>query len=395
MIFPDFSQIPELAWALALSLSWLLGEALARWLSLPRISSYALCGFVAANFSGGWLKLADHDALLLLSNIAFGLILFELGYRINLLWLRRNPWLTITGLAEALLCFVAVFACARWFGCNDLIALLLAALAMSSSPAGVLRIINEKKAAGQVTERVLHLAALNCVLAVFLFKLIVAFWLIQQQGQLMPALNHSLVLLVASVALGMIFGVLLPWLLQKLLNPAHDSTLAFTFAIILLVVLTHALHLSPILASLSFGLMARHRRLTLNQAQRNFGALGDLFAVLLFFYAAATLDWQRISQGFLLGALLIAVRITCKLSVCTGLAYLSGVSWRKGCLTGLALTPISVFVILMLEQTRYIGISLLDELAPLAAMTLLLDIAGPILTQRALIWAKETPAPAQ
>lgn len=391
MQIPDLSQFPELGWALALSLSWLFGEAMARWLSLPRISSYALCGFIAANFSGGVLNIAHHDALLLLSNIAFGLILFELGYRINLLWLRRNPWLTLTGFAEALLCFIAVFFCARWFGCEDLIALLLAALAMSSSPAGVLRIINEKKAAGQVTERVLHLAALNCVLAVFLFKLIVAFWVMQQQGQILPALSHSLLILLASVALGLLFGMVLPSLCQRLLNPAHDITLAFTFAIILLVVLTHALRLSPILASLSFGLMARHRRLTLNQAQRNFGALGDLFAVLLFFYAAATLDWHRIQQGLLLGALLIVVRIACKLSVCTGLAYLSGISVRKGFLTGLALTPISVFVILMLEQTRYIGISLLDELAPLAAMTLLLDVAGPILTQRALIWARETP----
>jgi hypothetical protein len=45
----------------------------------------------------------------------------------------------------------------------------------------------------------------------------------------------------------------------------------------------------------------------------------------------------------------------------------------------------------MLEQTRYLGIALVDELTALAAMTLLLDIVGPLLTQRALIWAQETP----
>ncbi len=391
MSLPDLSQFPELAWATALCLSWVLGEVLARWAGLPRISSYALCGFLAANFSGGLLNVAYHNSLLLLSNIGFGLILFELGYRINLLWLRRNPWLTLTGLAEALLSFVAVFLIARWFGSEDLVALLLAALAMSSSPAGVLRIINEKKSAGQVSERVLHLAALNCVLAVFLFKLIVAFWVVQKKGEILPAFSQSLIILVASASFGVVFGLILPWVLRRLLKPSHDTTLAFTFAIILLVVLTHALRLSPILATLSFGLMARHRRLTLNQAQRNFGALGDLLTALLFFYAASTLEWQRISQGIALGAILILVRISCKLSVCTGFAYLSGTSKRKGFLTGLALTPISVFVILMLEQTRYIGISLLDELAPLAAMTLLLDIVGPILTQRALVWAHETP----
>jgi hypothetical protein len=50
----------------------------------------------------------------------------------------------------------------------------------------------------------------------------------------------------------------------------------------------------------------------------------------------------------------------------------------------------SVFVTLLLEQTKYMGIVLVDELAALAAMTLLLEVVGPIITQRALIWANES-----
>ena len=73
-------------------------------------------------------------------------------------------------------------------------------------------------------------------------------------------------------------------------------------------------------------------------------------------------------------------------------ARVGGISWRKGLLTGVALAPMSVFVTLLLEHTRYVGIVLVDELAALAAMTLLLEVLGPVLTQRALIWAHETPA---
>jgi len=51
----------------------------------------------------------------------------------------------------------------------------------------------------------------------------------------------------------------------------------------------------------------------------------------------------------------------------------------------------SVFVTLLLEQTKYMGIVLVDELAALAAMTLLLEVLGPVITQRALHWANETP----
>jgi Kef-type K+ transport system membrane component KefB len=260
---------------------------------------------------------------------------------------------------------------------------------MSTSPAGILRVINEQRSAGQVTERILHLTAINCVLAVFTFKVVVAFWIFQSSGSILQAITGSLQVLVLSALLGAAFGILLPLVLRELGSLAR-RTIAFAFAVIALVALTHVAKLSPILATLSFGLMARHRRVTLNQAQRNFGALGDMLTVMLFFYAASTLEWSRVWAGAGLGILLVCARLLTKAVISTAFARVSGITYRKGLLTGLALSPISVFVILMLEQTRYLGIALVDELTALAAMTLLLEIIGPLLTQRALIWAQET-----
>ena len=48
-------------------------------------------------------------------------------------------------------------------------------------------------------------------------------------------------------------------------------------------------------------------------------------------------------------------------------------------------------MILVLEQTRYLGINVVEELAPLAAAALILEVLGPIFIQRALIWAHEVP----
>ena len=128
----------------------------------------------------------------------------------------------------------------------------------------------------------------------------------------------------------------------------------------------------------------------MNQAQRNFGALGDLLAVLLFVFVATTIEWHRVWLGLGLALALIAVRLATKVLVVGAFARVSGISWRKGVLTGLAMTPISVFVILLLEQARYLGIDLVDQLAPLAAATLLLELIGPVVTQRALILAGES-----
>ena len=175
-----------------------------------------------------------------------------------------------------------------------------------------------------------------------------------------------------------------------MIDASRDGTLAFALAVVLLVAITSVLPLSPVLAALTFGLVARHRRISLSPAQRNFGVLGDLLTVLMFFFVATKVQVEHVSGGIALGLLLVLVRAVVKVAVCTLFARVSGISARKGALSGLALTPMAVFAIILMEQTRWIGVDLFDSLAPLAAVMLLLDVAGPILTQRAVVWANET-----
>lgn len=382
-----------LAWPLALTLAWMAGELLYRWANVPRISIYGLCGFVFGNLSSGYLPPAQADNFMMLANLGFGLMLFELGYRINLRWLRTNPWLLATSLLEAGLTWAAVYYVSRICGLAVLPACLLAALAMASSPAGLLRIVNEQGGGGQVTERAMHLTALNCVLAVFVFNVTVGFGVFQTSGDVVHASWTGLVVLAASSGLGAALGYLLP-LWQRIAGHARsNSTLTFAVFVFLLVAITHVLKLSPVLAALTFGLVARHRRVTLSPAQRNFGALGDLLTVLLFFFVATTIAWQPTAEGLMLGLLLLLVRAVVKVAVCTATARVSGISARKGALTGVAIMPLTVFAIILIEQTRRSGVDLFDTLtplAPLAAMAMILEVLAPILTQIALSGARES-----
>lgn len=387
--------LQELGWPMAVVLAWVIGELGHRWTRLPRISLYGIVGFALGPAQAGLLPMTMGGTAMLLANIAFGLILFEFGYRINLNWLQHNPWLAASGLLEASLTFGCVMLLALFCGLPTLTALLLASLTMSTSPAAVMRVINEQRSSGQVTERLIHLTGLNCVLAVFTFKVIVGVWTFQSSGSLVQAALNSVVLLAASVALGALFGMAVPALLRRLGNLSRDATIAFAISVMLLVALAHAFKLSPVLATLTFGLMARHRRVTFSATQRNFGALGDLLTVVLFLFVASTLEWHRVVSGLGVALGLISVRAVAKVIGVTLLARWSGISARKGMLTGVAMTPISVFVILLLEQARYLGVDLVDQLAPLAAMTLLLELAGPVVTQLALISARETHEPAE
>ena len=382
--------LTELAWPVAICLAWLAGEVGQRWTGLPRISFYGIVGFLLASSQIGVLPQAGPGPILLLADIGFGLILFELGYRINLRWLRTNPWFTLSALVEAFATFIAIYFVALWFDMSTMTALMLASLAMSTSPATVVRVINETRSSGQVTERVLHLSAINCVLAVFTFNIIVGFWIFRSSDDLGDATLNSLVAVMLSAALGAVFGLVIPALLRYTSSMKKDATSGFALAVILLVSVTYTIQLSPVVATLAFGLTARHRRVAFSQAQRNFGPLGEVLTVLLFVFAASTLDWRTVADGTALALCVVVVRMVTKTAGVTAFAELSGISWRKGALTGLALAPVSVFVILLLEHARLRGVNLSEELRAMAGVTLLLEVFGPILIQRALLWARET-----
>ena len=390
---PDLLTIlTDLSWPVAICIAWVTGEIGHRFTGLPKISFYGVTGFALAAPQIGVLPPSSAGPILFLADVAFGLILFELGYRINLRWLRTNPWLAVASLVEALGTFIAIYFVALAFDTSSMTALMLASLGMSTSPATVVRVINEQRSSGQVTERVLHLSALNCVMAVFTFNVIIGFWIFKSSADIGHATLSSLVALLLSAAAGAVFGLAVPALLRALGNLSQDATVGFALAVILLVSVTYTAQLSPVVATLAFGLTARHRRVAFTQAQRNFGPLGELLTVLLFVFAASTLDWRIVADGIGIAAAVVLVRLLTKTVGVTMFSDLSGISWRKGALTGLALAPASVFVILLLEHARLQGVNLSEELRAMAGVTLLLEVFGPILIQRSLIWAKETPA---
>lgn len=382
--------LQSIAWPLVLLAAWFLGElAHERW-RIPRVSTY-----VAVGLLGGLVNLpgltTDIQGLPFLANVALSLVLFELGYRINLRWFRHNPWVLGLGVVESVITFGAIYFVTGFFALPEDQRLIIAALSVSASPAGVVRVANELRSAGQVTERVLHLCAINCFMAVAALKLVIGYWYLSTSGDLVLAAFGSIHVLVTSVAVGGLLGVAVPWLLRLRSTPERGVTVVFALSVLLLTTAAFGFRLSPLLAALSFGIVARERRVHLTNAQRDFGTAGDLLSVFLFVYIASLLEWATVGTGMLLGLVLIGVRGASKVVCNVAAARLSGITERKGLLTGLALTPMSAFAILLLDQSRLYGFEpAVQVLAAIAAMMLLQELLGPVVTQRALMAAQET-----
>lgn len=383
-------MLQSVAWPLVLLLAWWLGERLHEHWRLPRVSSYVAVGLI-----GGMVNLpgltSDVPGLPFLANVALSLVLFELGYRIHLRWFRHNPWVLVHGVIESALTFAAVYWASALLDLSVENRLIVAALSVSASPAGIVRVANEMRSAGQVTERVLHLCAINCLMAVLALKLVVGYWTLSTSGSLLQAALGSVHVLVTSLAVGAALGVLVPLLLRSRHTSESGLAVAFGLTVVLLTALSQGLMLSPLLAALSFGVVARERRVYLTNAQRNFGTAGDALTLFLFVYIASLMSWPAVLGTLAVGLLLIAVRTLVKVGVSVALARVSGITFRKGVFTGLALTPMSAYAILLLEQSREQGFTPAPEvMAAMAGMMLLQELLGPLVTQRTLMAARET-----
>src|SRR4029077_20779138 len=119
----------------------MLGGELARAARLPRIVGYVIVGMLFAPLGGAMSFEPLIDAGRIFVDLALGLVLFDLGRRMDLQWMKRDWTLAASGLAESLATFGAVFAVLVAFDFPAVKAGIVAAIAMATSPAVVLLIV--------------------------------------------------------------------------------------------------------------------------------------------------------------------------------------------------------------------------------------------------------------
>jgi Kef-type K+ transport system membrane component KefB len=367
------------------------GHACARYLRLPRITGFVAAGLV---LGPGALDLLDAE---LLSNlrifvdISLGLILFELGRRLDLSWLKRDRWLAASGIAESVLSFLLVLLTLRAFGVEPIYAATAAAIAMVTSPAVIMLVVHDEHAQGPLTERLLTLTAINNVAAFLVITLLVGFIHAGYAGNWINALAHPVYLLFGSFLAGYTaFRVLL--VLARWLPKREDVQFVLIVGtVVALVGAANALKLSVLLGLLALGVLTRNLDSGRDVLSVEFGPGGQFFFVLLFVLTGAGIELTDIALGGAIGLALVAARFGGKLAGLAMFAPLSGLSMRRAAWLAVGMSPISGVALVMLHGAG----SLYPEFgmrlaATVSAAIVLLEILGPLATQWALKRAGET-----
>lgn len=394
--YPFLPQWPLLAdplvqFGLLLLAGVIGGEFARRVLRLPSICGYVLVG-LALGASG--LNLVD-EALItqarLFVDIAIGLVLFELGRRLTLGWLRRDPWLGATGIAESALSFACMFAALAWFDVPLLYAAVAAAIGVSTSPAVVMLVVQESRAEGQVTERVLHLTAINNVLAFILLAMLIAGIHRAYDAGWGVAALHPVYLLVGSLLLGYVASMVSLIIARHLGRQADSAYMLLLGMVVLTVGAARMLDLSVLLALLAFGVLVRHldRRQDLDAVE--LGRVGQLFFVVLFVVSGARVTLPDLVAGGALALVYVAARFVGKAVGVMSLTSFSHVRVGMGGLVTLALMPMSGVALAMVQGTSELYPDFGAKLAAIVmAAVLILELIGPVLLQFALRRAGET-----
>ncbi|MEI8384466.1 MAG: cation:proton antiporter [Nitrosomonadaceae bacterium] len=385
------SVSPALWLALALVIAVLVGEGLVRYLRLPRIVGYVGVGLLMGPAGLNLITELPSSEWRLLVDLALGILLFELGSKVNLRWLKANLWIAFTSLLESSATFFAVFALLLWFDVAHVTAAVVASICIATSPAIVVRTAIESRAQGQVTERLLLMTALNCIYAIICHKIAVAFMYDESGTSLIHTVLPPLYLIGGSALLGWLFGNAFNTIHRHL--GRHEETFSFLLfgMIAIATIVASTLKLSPMLILLAAGLIVRYRRHRPHTFLPHFGSAGAVLVVLMFTANGLTANLSGIRDSLMMVLLLILVRTAAKLTPVLLLARFSGINLKQGLALGIALAPMSSLTLLLTLDTAAAFPDFASGMGlVLMSCIVILELVGPILVQMALRGTGET-----
>ena len=366
------------------------GELTRRVLGLPRIVGYVLIGLALGASGIGVIDDNLARGAKVFVDLGLGLLLFELGRRLDFNWLRRDRWLAATAFAECALSFGCIHFALVYFGIPPLHAAVAAAIGMSTSPAVLLLVARELRAEGQVTERALNLVAINSVAAFTVTTMLLSWIHHEYRAGWITVLSHPVYLLAGSLLLGFLVG----WTalaLARWLGKREELQLVMLLALIVLAVSAAvALKFSLLLTLLAFGVMVKNMDENHDLMPVDVMKVGQMFVVVLFVVTSATLQISELIAGGAIAGVYILARFVGKSVGIMSLAYLSGVRPGSGGLLAIALTPMSALAIVMVHNTANVVPEFGARLATIVlSAVLVLEVIGPLAVQYALRKAGE------
>jgi Kef-type K+ transport system membrane component KefB len=372
---------------------------------VPEVTGYLLVGVIIGPAA---FDLVTHDnirTLGFLSDVALGLILFNIGAIFEASNFRQvGPGVIRVTLWEATLAFALVCLTLLVSGITWPLALLLGVVAMETAPATTLMVLNEYDAKGPMTDRLLALVALNNMYVLVTFGIVTAVLTLLEsssQGWLLAgyrATHRLLWTTVGSVALGALLGLVMDFWAARA-KESGEAMILSVGAVLIAVGASRWLGLSPLISTLALGATVVNAS---PQGDRLLRALGradpPLYAAFFVLAGAELVPSSVLGLGVIGGGYTIARAIGKILGARIGLRgenIPAAVRQQLGfCLVSSSSLAVGLTIQIRSAFPAYAA----TVTGIVLAAVVIFEVIGPLLTRRALIVtgeAKTIPEPLQ
>ena len=388
----------------------LLIAKLAQLIRLPSVTGFILAGLLLGPSGLGLITVdlvghkLDH-----FTQIALMLIAFGIGEHVELRRLgsvaRDVAYISVV---QAVAAFVLV-AGGTWITAwlisgpetaavdHLILALLLGAVAVATAPAAVLHIVRELNARGPLTSTLLAVVAVDDGLAIMIFGMAVsaAHQLVGSGGTPLQALAACFYEIGASLAIGVVTGFLIDFILHKLHNRGEMLTAGLAL-LLLCGELTRMLHLSPLLAGMMAGFTIINRAERDVRLFRALNAFEPPIYVLFFTLAGVHLDLSALKLAGWVGLVYFVARIAGKYFGSWLGALMSGAETTVRNYLGLALLPqagVAIGLVFMISSDPRLAAWSTIITPVVLAGVVLSELGGPVLARITIEKAGEAGVP--
>jgi Kef-type K+ transport system membrane component KefB len=372
-----------------------------RRLGIPQVVGFIIAGVILGPSALSIIPIEMNDNLSFLSEIALGLIGFDMGGHLRFTELRRlGKSILFIVMFEAFGAFALVASGVYLISRSVPTALVFGALASATAPAATVDVLAEYQSDGPLTTTLLAVVGLDDAVSLLLFSAAAAIAEAYLRGtsvSVLAMMEIPLIEISESILIGAGFGLALNWIMRRI-NGRHDNMAIAIAAVFMCVGLSDPLHISLILTSMVMGIVVVNRnhehgdyiRFTIEQA-------GPVIYVLFFALIGARLRIDLLPAMGAIGIAYVVLRSTGKYAGAwiggrlgeaepavqknLGLALLS----QAGVAIGLAMSSYDRFCACG-ELGEEIGELVLNVIT---ATTLVVQIIGPIGVKIAITRAGE------
>jgi Kef-type K+ transport system membrane component KefB len=292
----------------------LVAGHLAQLVRVPEVTGYLLVGVIIGPASLDFITHDNVTALGFLSDVALGLILFNIGsiFEASNFRLVGRGVVRIT-LWEATAAFVLVAFAMIAGGLAWPLALLIGVVAMETAPATTLMVLNEYDARGPMTDRLKAMVALNNVYVLVTFGVVSALLLFGEtagSGVLSTGYRAAHGLLwttLGSAALGVLLGLVVDaWAARA--KESGEAMILSIGAVLICVGASRWLGLSPLISTLALGATVANASAQGDRLLRALGRADPPLYAAFFVLAGAELVPSSVLGLGLIGVLYVLAR---------------------------------------------------------------------------------------